>query len=923
MSEDPPVRKKGKLSSSLEKFGSTKEIVDDDDDTTITDDEDEGLLYDHFDDGQIVSNTIDYVHRFLLNYDPLLNTMGAHLARRLAIEHEEQVSIGKLIFVADLVREANLLHPSLVSDYETWRKYVTENDISDDEEPTKFFDLLRGNDMEDFQRAGSWTIYVLDVFANFHSFQPFDKNQFGQTNDEASERAMFETANKASVPVIIEGAKDDGKDNDESPFYIQNVNNFPEFFFAFLMDWRAQFGEDKKTRLIGVSQPQINYRSSDPNVFKSMYDTLTTCGNEDVTEGRYMSSEMKEGMFYACRGESKDKMGEGGGKDRIISAVAGIDQFEKLATRSDFVAKAPRAFDVYNFIRTWTDHKDMVKGGITVDPPPEITEDYAEGDLIDDNQNIKIVFKDQEFVIRPQSDATDDIVALFGIFFHISKFWLLTRDICNTIVEKMMIRQINQGYPLLGEECAERDCDEKRNKAREEREKTLDVLLQSYLENADQDCTPGIACQPAQYTTHPCDQIGLIWLINLASHKLRHGLSAGRHRMISELMSACGCEFRGKSAFPSFEKKIDGPVANNTLKTNYVFHQLNNTVPMICGMAPEESMSRLLEHMLTKSEKQDVSSQKHTPTLFDAIAKGVYWKTVQALDSFPFLKKTRTETQSYLDPMLFSSIHRVSISVDLLFFNLQGAWSKIDNTIDLNMSAAQRTDLSEYRDNIFCSLTTTLRHVAAYWTLENSEKAIKQHQKLKGDKFKYRTIDLNSKGSGLNDVGHIPNYIRRIYSDDALDGEKIWEGSKTLDAVMHLDELVHTCVFTMMYQMLVKNDIFVTVNPKVREMGFAFLPMHYVGRPVSSTGLSRLRNVAGLYKKNSMMPLNVLGWVAIFTILVLHPTGSDIISYFFESVDDREANLQEIYHEMVFISKTDPPRPLPHGDENVRTTWCF
>ena len=147
MSEDPPVRKKGRLSSSLEEDGSTKEIVegksiDDDDDTTVTDEEDEGLLYDHFDDGQIVSNTIDYVHRFLLNYDPLLNTMGAHLARRLDIEHEEQVSIGKLIFVADLVREANLLHPSLVSDYETWRKYVTENDISDDEEPTKFFDLL-------------------------------------------------------------------------------------------------------------------------------------------------------------------------------------------------------------------------------------------------------------------------------------------------------------------------------------------------------------------------------------------------------------------------------------------------------------------------------------------------------------------------------------------------------------------------------------------------------------------------------------------------------------------------------------------------------------------------------------------------------------------------------------------------------------
>ena len=109
--------------------------------------------------------------------------------------------------------------------------------------------------------------------------------------------------------------------------------------------------------------------------------------------------------------------------------------------------------------------------------------------------------------------------------------------------------------------------------------------------------------------------------------------------MISELMSACGCEFRGKSAFPSFEKKIDGPVANNTLRTNYVLHQLNNTVPMICGMAPEESMSRLLEHMLTKSEKQDVSSQKHTPTLFDAIAKGVYWKTVQALDSFQFLNR--------------------------------------------------------------------------------------------------------------------------------------------------------------------------------------------------------------------------------------------------------------------------------------------
>lgn len=871
------------------------------------------VVAESFPDFQDVTETEKYVKRFFAFERSDNNTIlpQAKLVSDILglsdMNKESHLVAALVMLVSDLVLSAGLLHPDLVLEYQVWKDGIIKNVQSSWETISEIQLLMRKPHVPPgrLHRSSNWIISVLDVFSCFHSFEfieDHDETRFplGLKQLDKSLAAMKRHVNNRAAPSFALKNTSMGGSNDCMTFAVSNI---PDFYFALLMDYGVEFGGTKKTRIVGPAQPQINYREGVKEVFEGFLKTLSTGTRDDVKKEVYMNGDAKEGLMYCSRFDDDTSSG---GTSRVVSAVTGSVQFEEHVPFSRVSVGSVRVSDAYDFAKTWCDVDDLSKNGmsmeeddtgeefvlLTVPPKEKHAAELGTHDEVAHLGRAKNLTKR----LSASSEDPKDVVSLLEFYFKSPECSnILSRENSVDINKRMLTRFIIKTYG----------------------ESVTKDKLGKYLEKLEKDISFVDEGQ-GKFFGHPSDFFGLIWLINLASHRLRCGLSSGRHRIISELMAANGSEFRGRKHYPSFLKTVGGPLFKKMDHGDYIYHQLNNAVPVTLGLSKQTGMEVICSALLKSSLEHDVSSQKQKKTNFDLCVNRMYHNVRHELEE----KDCFRDKNSLLDPLVFSHPATLKLDLDVKSFNV-AAWyasfrlapsGQKKKLVSANMDQTRDSQVKKYQESLLMDLMKNLKMLGGVLCLEtdffNAEK--KNLSSLRGTD-PYRIVRQN----GLKDTKDLlvlPDHFRRLCSDSVLETQKKIYDKTTFE--LRLEEVVHACTFMEMYRQLKGDAVFKQTYVKASskatpdQLMIGFIPKHYLygNSPAGMSSGAAIFSNAINDTKNHLFDFHLQSLLCVFTFLRLHPRGDRVFPYFVEDRHGRELSLQSLYQDKLFKTKNDPIR---------------
>lgn len=485
------------------------------------------------------------------------------------------------ILFGDLVHDAGLLHPDLVADFLTFRNKVVgatvPNKIDD-----AFCDFVRSQVGKRYPKHYKWFIAVLAVVSqHFHSFlvQPTTPNPTHEsiipfTFKDTSQLILQRRFKERSVRVL--------RTNSTRGVIRKLLNYVPDYRLCFLLDFQCEHHEGWISEIAGVVQPRLNWRSSSPGCgfrfphpcFFTWYEKqLKKRLMREIDERTYIFSGRRSMIFFAVKDKKPgDKIPSEAQCERMSIDPEADGLYEDGCSR---FATSISVEEALKFATLWCTEcgcKKML-----------VERDY----ILEVQENAEVRFTLRKLGGEPVALSDDDPSTVFDILLvgleGCSINWVLNRRTVGLMQRDMLASYMKTKYKF--------DPD--------------DEVLMCYFAQAD-------IGHPSNRTTYLTDKNGMIWLINLAVHKVRIGIAGGdgRVQLTALLMALCGCRLgKEKRGTSSSYKSRENEVLQYYVRDG-VFHESNGCHPTGAYVSSQASL-----HKCLRNEKDD--EEAYDPNKFD------------------------------------------------------------------------------------------------------------------------------------------------------------------------------------------------------------------------------------------------------------------------------------------------------------------
>lgn len=838
-----------------------------------------------------------------------------------ALSHEMAESFGlvknihplcwRMIFIADLVSDADLLHPEYAGMYADWRQEVVSGSKSLEDELYHLFDKISRLKVRfpPPHRAGrlAWVEPVLSVFPCFHLV---DLRQKGEKRDEVlvnCEKVMIEGAKMRGNPQFAQA--------NSGNLLTGSLNNVPDYRFCYMFDFAVKFKEKGKTVVLGVAQLPVNHRCGRPFVFDKMEEAFVKGKNSDILEGKFMFPENKSMMLYrpSCP-EVGDEIVRHPKELRVLGALLTelvvTDPTVSCEVYGQQIAGSIIAGDVLDYGLLWCGEAGMA----------EQLENA--GYSLSRHSGGSLILKKGTEQVDMGDDSPSKILDMLLAGFQGGTFQkAITPSNLGDMASTMVYRYLRKKHLLHPPGDLLTGDDEKEALAKLGRGVT--------------------------HESSPGDYSGLIWLLNLASHRVRIGCGSGRHRLIQQLMTASGCGFLGKHTLnPPFHKRT--LIRLHIQHCYLVYQQMNACNSTKITIAPQDLMVTASKMEWSHSKQVDTMSDKKETNRFLASLKSIVARVVLELQHIPGFQVTHEKYDCFMDPRIYSHVFDFVHDLDPYTFNVSD-WKKHEHGVlagrkqfEPILSGTALEQAEFFCTGILQDMRRSLTIIGAYnFTLPSNQflslaSAIAEKQDntfpLRGrTEAQFRFIS-GERLELVNSLIH-PDF-RDLFSDEVLEGLQeggsysVGVGSNPDSQRYKAEEIVHFSILACLADHLIKDET-IRASWNLGYRSFIGACSRSLLTGTISTGTGARKN----YKKKdrkSHLPDTIQLMFSFFTILLTMPGGSLLLSRcFFCDRKEQRAQLLNVYMTPLFsdtgLSAGDIFRGRP---ETVSTSglhggFCF
>lgn len=454
------------------------------------------------------------------------------------------------ILFGDLVQDAGLLHPTLVPDFIEFKSDVFDQDRTDGIIlDNAFCDFVNNGVDDDFDERWHWFVSILTiVMKHFHSFvlKPVVSGTVLPPAMLVPTSGLIHSRMISRQPRMLSGTTVGGATGGI-------LTDVPDFRLCFLMDFACIFGDNRKTEVIGVAQPSVNCRNADVNTMKVMDEAMRR-GNPDAIERNiYMFSGARSVMFYGA--EAPLMTNAGPNADPVVSndhrafSIHGVfNALGESRLEGSRFARSICVEDALRFAVLWCSER-VCKDRL-------LARNYVLDFTTNESGPFTLKRTNGDPIALSDDDPNTVLDIILGGFDGSGSNFTLERRTVGVMQRDMLMCYINNKYKINPR------------------------ITNSMNYGIQSNTRTGLS-----------DKIGMIWLINLASHRVRIGATDGKHRFLGQLMSMCGSSLDYPKPCPwkaTYSKNIEA--AQLLVESDFVFHQVNGCHPTRCIVSSQASL---------------------------------------------------------------------------------------------------------------------------------------------------------------------------------------------------------------------------------------------------------------------------------------------------------------------------------------------
>lgn len=830
-------------------------------------------------------------------YDDLFHR-GFEFARSVStVKKEIPRTIWTAVLCGDLVKDAGLMNPVFHEEFDEFKKNML--DCVDGPSQASFLAFLKNYDsLVEIPTDMFWFASVLMVMACFTTWKLVEvkkeaKEKHAHVSDLISER-------RRQSDSLVYGSS--FKSDEVTRGTLLNV---PDFRFCFLLDFACSFNEEAKTtEVIGVAQTQVNHRSADPETLQKMENAYKLGNDAAVMDKTWMYTDEKAVMFYAAASapqtypdESKtDIEKQLPSANDVIAAVTGAtpnvaegDGEEALgevalpSTRISGALVLPSDMNAESAVSVGSRHPRSVQVGDALRFALLWcgTRSCADGLKkagykleFDKNDSLLTgILKKGPVVVDQTDDDPNIVITILSVGLNgTSGTEYLTRVNVCALVNRMMCSYMVDRYDM--------------------KKVGRDIADGGYVDGLE-----------PNMETYMGDKIGMMWLVNLASHRVRMGSSSGRHRFVTMLMAMCGCTLHDKDSRPPYHKHNE--MEQRLVESDFILHQVNaSNSTRACLCVHSRFLATVREEVKFSVNADIMSDQKVANTFGGALHKALE-SAVKELETIKGFCTSNKQWGAYLAPNLFSVFCVFTYRIDTDEFD-PGMWSlkygERNSSLKANVRGSKLVQLQEIVTDL-CDSPQNLvnrQYIAARFSADPTtsyQKAAKTFidKYGTGDSLQFQKIGPLSHSvvkNALNPCFHKTFCDKVILS---MDGNTYTDKTKQFNSCQYKpEEMVHLCIYTTLFRHLVSDPIFsANWNHTKRNYMGGVVKSYLTGSITKGSGLGSIRPLS---TRDAHLPDNLQMLLCVLTILLSHPRGKNILySYFFTSSVGQEEHLKKMY----------------------------
>lgn len=812
------------------------------------------------------------------------------------------------ILIGDMVMDAGLLHPDHVPDFVSFKGHCMGKSIDTSVEDA-FISFVKDIGDEEYDKSMHWFVSVMSVARNFLSFKwkqvkPAVPEEHTLTTKLIRERRNVESEVKHIITDTQDGA-------------VRGILvNVPDFRYGLIMDFECHFQSKGRTEVIGVSQAKVNHREADGVNLLKMAGGFRDGDVDAVVRKNYMFPEEKVITFYAAvdpdpeeAGVSTDQRGpveqpptdqeteeqpdegtEIAGEDGTMIGSKKVRVSDKkivgaLVLESEVErGKAQRGVDVS--VGTRVAHSITVSEALRFASLWQSKLGCKKGLLA---RGYTLELKKEEFVsLKTKNGALIDLSAdTPDVVIDILTIGLNGRD-TNRCLDRESVGPTSR--TMIASYMIEKYGLDARYE-----------VLESYVANGHN--VDRVVINTESYHT---DKIGMIWLVNLASHRVRMGAVSGRHRFIAQLMAMNGSYLMDVKSRPPYLK--NDLSAQLMVDSDFVFHIVNGCNTTKFSLSTEESLLNVIKEDVRTSEMIDTASDHKVANKFGNMLEKALNNAVGEFETIHAFRYMNMNYDCYMCPWFYSIYFTFMYKLDLEDLD-PGKWSiKLPqiskNTIGYktNMHEDDAGKIMEYASCLADSKVNVVnRHQIGLWSTVDSNSHFVKEATLYIKKHSTGTMNFDIIG-GPYRVEWIKKYLHeshlQLFSDKVIRSVSTGHATESSRASNQTaykpEEFVHCCIYMTLFRNLVQDSTFLANFAESKRCFPGAVAKHFMTGTVT-TGFN-LSTTTSKDIIGKCLPENLQLLIYILTLLITHERGKYIISsYFFSSRMGQEDAMKQRY----------------------------